>query len=457
MFTLGSISNFDRVNFRPFPLRCAFALALLSARAAELPPAPDAAARHAFNTALGVLRDGNPDQFATALADFRARFPGDALLGDLRLEAALSRAHTAWKSARAEDVDAAADGLRDFIREFPRNDRMAEARLALAELAALGPEVDLDTARNQLRLARAAGPSPEAAERGDVLAIDLARQPGSADNPVVLADRFLKQHPQSRFVDSVRFARAEILLRHGMFDDAGIAWERLAVQQPNSPLVPAALFGAGEAALRQESGRSLERAASLFESVAGISPPGPLRAAARLGQARAKLRLGRAAVALIHCDEILRGEDGPPNEATRIGTALTRGEALLRLSSDDSARLPEAAAAFRAVTEAPSVPPELRRQSFAQLGDALRRTGDRLGAIAAWREAMRAPPAGGQDLIWFARAGFEAAQALQELERWREAAGVYEDLAQSGGWFRTEAEARLTQLRLAHFLWPEPR
>ena len=444
------------MNFRFLPLRCALAFALFSAHAADLPPAPDAAARDAYNAAIADLRNGNDEQISAALADFRARFPDDALTGNLRLEAALVRADKAWKMGRGEDFDTAADGLRDFIRENSKHDRLAEARLALAELAALGPDVELDTARNQLRLSRAANPTPAVAERGDLFAIDLARQPGSADDPVILANRFLKQHSQSRFIDAVRFNRAETLFRRGKFEDAGIDWERLAEDLPGSPLVAAALFGAGESALHRESGPSLERAATLFESVAGIAPPGPLRAAARLGQARAKLRVGRAAVALLHCDAILLGDDGAPHDDTRIGAALTRGEALLRLSVDDPTRLPETIAAFRVVTNATTLPPELRRQAFAQLGDALRRSDDRIGAIAAWREALRVPPAGGQDTIWFARAGFAVAQALQELERWREAAAVYEDLSLAGGILRTEAEARLTQLRLAHFLWSQP-
>ncbi len=128
----------------------------------------------------------------------------------------------------------------------------------------------------------------------------------------------------------------------------------------------------------------------------------------------------------------------------------------MRLSTDDPLRLPDAVAAFRSVAESATTPVEVRRQALAQLGDARRRTGDKTGAIAAWQEALRQPPAGGQDTMWFARAGFDAAQALQELERWREAAMVYEALVQAGGVLQTEAEARLAQLRLERFLWPQP-
>ena len=124
---------------------------------------------------------------------------------------------------------------------------------------------------------------------------------------------------------------------------------------------------------------------------------------------------------------------------------------LLRISGVGLA----AAHAFQAVTGAKDVPAEWRRQAFTQLGDVHRRSGDLSAAIAAWREALRTPPTSGQDTIWFARAGFDAAQALQDLKLWREAAAVYQQIGEAGGFLRTEAEARLTQLRLAHFLWPQ--
>lgn len=438
------------------PVGCALLLALLSARAAETPASHEAAARDAYNAAIQLLRAGDDEKFAGAVIDFRARFVAEVLAGNLRLEGALVRAGQAWKSGRAADFDTAANALREFTREFAWHERVAEARLALAEIAAYGPDPELDTARNQLRLARAANPAGMLAERADLLAIRLAAETGSADDPVSLADRFLKQYQSSPLTDSVRFARAEALFRRGDLEGASLAWEQIAEERPDSTLVPAALLGAGEAALRRESTASLERAATLFESVAGITPPGPLRAAARVGQARAKLRLGRAAVGLLHCDAVLRGEEGTPLETTRIAAELTRGEALLRLSTDDPLRLPDAVAAFRSVAESATTPVEVRRQALAQLGDARRRTGDKTGAIAAWQEALRQPPAGGQDTMWFARAGFDAAQALQELERWREAAMVYEALVQAGGVLQTEAEARLAQLRLERFLWPQP-
>ena len=417
-------------------------------RAVELTPEAHAA----YNAALDTLRRGDDERFEAAVAQFGALAKDGVRTADLRLEAALYRAGLAWKSKNRIDLESAAQGLRDFARENQRHPRVAEARLALAELAAFGPEQDVDAARNQLRLARAANPSTAVSERSDVFAIYLAGWPGSADNPVALSDRFLQRYPRSAFGDSVRFLRAEELLERGMLDDAATGFERIADERPDSPLVPGALFGAGHAALRQQTGPALDRAATLFESAAGIAPADRLRAAAQLGGARARLRLGRPAVALLQADALLTNES---LRTEQIPARLTRGEALLRLAIDDPTLLPEAANAFEAVATGKDTPREWRRQAYTQLGETFSRSGNLTAAIAAWREALSTPPEKGEDMVWFARAGFNAGDALQELKLWREAAAVYQQIAEAGGLMRAEAEARLTQLRLAHFLWPQ--
>ncbi len=80
-----------------------------------------------------------------------------------------------------------------------------------------------------------------------------------------------KHYPNSPFADSVQFVRAEELLERGALEESGTGFERLAEERPDSPLVPGALFGAGHAALRQQSGAALERSSTLFESAAGIT------------------------------------------------------------------------------------------------------------------------------------------------------------------------------------------
>jgi hypothetical protein len=60
-----------------------------------------------------------------------------------------------------------------------------------------------------------------------------------------------------------------------------------------------------------------------------------------------------------------------------------------------------------------------------------------------------------REFFWFYKAGFNAAHLLEETNDWKSAVAVYRKLATVGGTRSDEARARLTQLRLEHFLWDE--
>jgi hypothetical protein len=59
------------------------------------------------------------------------------------------------------------------------------------------------------------------------------------------------------------------------------------------------------------------------------------------------------------------------------------------------------------------------------------------------------------DQLWYFRAGFDAAQILEDRRSWSSAAAIYEKLANTRGARSEEAKDRLTRIRLEHFLWPE--
>jgi hypothetical protein len=60
-----------------------------------------------------------------------------------------------------------------------------------------------------------------------------------------------------------------------------------------------------------------------------------------------------------------------------------------------------------------------------------------------------------RELFWYYKAGFNAAHLLEEDSKWESAAAIYEKLAAAGGSRSEEAKARLTNLRLEHFLWTD--
>src|SRR6266403_2081943 len=58
-----------------------------------------------------------------------------------------------------------------------------------------------------------------------------------------------------------------------------------------------------------------------------------------------------------------------------------------------------------------------------------------------------------RDYVWRKKAS--AARLLEEDSKWESAAAIYDKLAAAGGSRSEEAKARLTNLRLEHFLWTD--
>jgi len=81
---------------------------------------------------------------------------------------------------------------------------------------------------------------------------------------------------------------------------------------------------------------------------------------------------------------------------------------------------------------------------------------DTNGALASYYGVIEESARPGlHEFFWFYKAGFNAAHLLEEQNKWQPAVAVYQKLAAVSGTRSDEAKARLTQLRLEHFLWEE--
>src|SRR5207249_3904493 len=135
----------------------------------------------------------------------------------------------------------------EFVNDFPRNPRVSEALVALAELAFQAAPPRLDEARKNLSQAVESNPTSAAVERGDYLAIWIEDSTAGNDMKVIeVAKRFLQQHPDSGFVLDVRMKLAETYYRRQDFPNAQTQFEILAQQSPPGPLTEKALFFAAE-------------------------------------------------------------------------------------------------------------------------------------------------------------------------------------------------------------------
>jgi len=410
-----------------------------------------------FNAAICWLRLDRATEFATDYRLISNDPRGGKAEGELLLEQGLMQA--------AQGKPEAEETLRKFIREFPNSPRLSEAWVALAELAFHARKPDLKTAREDLARARAANPTPAALERADYLQlwIEDAAPSGNERAVITAANDFLQRHPASAFTAEVRMKLAEAYYRRGDFASAQTQFELLAQsgnrpdsaggeQNPEAALTEKALFFAARSAMSSMAAGALDHALAQLDQV--VKMGGELKWAARNEQATIERRLGKNSEALALYDEVLKNSARP---AERREALCGKGDIYYDMGATDSQNYRRAIEVYDQLANEPGVPAFWRNQAEFKKGKALEKLGDRSAALATYFGVIEegARPEMQHEFFWFYKAGFNAAHLLEEAKDWKSAVAVYRRLSAVGGARSEEAKARLTQLRLEHFLWEE--
>ena len=399
-----------------------------------------------FNAALCWLRLDRAQEFA---ADYR-KISGDpakqSVQGDLLLEEGMMQA--------AQGKPAAGETLRKFVRDFPQSNRISEAWVALAELAFHAPKPNLDTARKNLGQARAKNPTPSALERADYLEIWIEDATPGADQGAVItaANKFLQQYPDSRFAAEVRMKLAEAYFQRQDFANAQTQFELLAQQKADGPLAEKALFFAARSATSSMGAGSLDHALALLDQVVKLN--GDMIWAARNEEAAIERRLGKNPEAQALYDEVLKNNAKP---AERREALCGKADIFYEMGASGAENYRHAIDLYAQLAAEPGAPAHWRNQAEFKKGKALEKLNDKSAALTTYygviEEGMRSDRQ--HEFFWFYKAGFNAAHLLEEANDWKSAVAVYRKLAAIGGTRSEEAKARLTQLRLEHFLWEE--
>ena len=394
-----------------------------------------------FDAALAALALGNHDRFYADYQTLSAAAPESPLRSALLLEQGLAQ-------ARAADARAA-ETLDLFLHHFPQHPRQGEARLALAELAFAAQ--DSDEAARYLRVANEAAPAPDTAEHAAYLAIFLAdgAQPPADDAVIERAKTFLTDHPRSPLLAEVRMKLGQLYVRAGDHSDAETQFTLLAQEQPAGPYAEAALFLAGQSAMRAINAGAVDRALALFDQV--VKRDGPLKLYARQQQAIVQSKLGKESEAVVLYDAILTATPAPDAEL-RSAALCGKGDNLLILGRQDAKQLEAAIATFDQLATLPGVAPVWRNQALFKKGRALQSLARPDEALAAWYDVLDKTAPEGRDFFWYYKAGFDAADLFRTQEQWKSAAGIYEKMAKVPGPRAAEAKERATQLKLEKFL-----
>jgi TolA-binding protein len=399
-----------------------------------------------FNAALCWLRLDRANEFS---ADYRqiSNDPAkQAVQGELLLEEGAVEA--------AQEKPEAEETFRKFIRDFPRSSRVSEAWVALAELAFHAPKPNLEAARGNLAQARKQNPTPAALERADYLEIWIEDATPSADEGAVImaANKFLQRYPDSRHTAEVRMKLAEAYFRRQDFANAQTQFELLAQQKPDAPLAEKALFFAARSAMSSMGAGALDHALALLDQVVKLN--GDLKWAARNEEAAIERRLGKNREAQALYDEVLKNDSKP---AERREAICGKGDIFYELGATDRENYRRAIELYERLAAESGVPPHWRNQAEFKKGKALEKLNDKPAALTTYygvvEQGTRADRQ--REFFWFYKAGFNAAHLLEEANDWKSAVAVYRKLGAVGGTRSDEAKARLTQLRLEHFLWEE--
>jgi tetratricopeptide (TPR) repeat protein len=396
-----------------------------------------------FNASNGWLQLGNHARFLVNYSELEKQGGDDEARATLRLEEGLMQAAKGDKKAEAS--------LQQFIRDFPKNPRVSEAWVALAELAFHSSPPRVEDARKDLAHAAESAPTAAAAERADYLSIWVEESAGGNETKVIeLAKRFLEQHGLSPFAPEVRMKLAELYYRRQDFANAQTQFEIIAQQNPDDSLVERALFFAAESAMSSMGEHSLDRAIVLFDQV--VQKNGALRWSARNEQALIERKLGKTKDALALYDEVLKS-DAPQSEKREALCA--KGDIFFEMGG--SANYQQAIEIYDQLALDKNEPSHWRNQALFKKALCLEKKDDRGGALETFYKILEdeTRPYGQRELFWYYKAGFNAARLLEEDSKWQSAAAIYERLAAAGGNRSEEAKARLNHLRLEHFLWAD--
>ncbi len=396
-----------------------------------------------FNASSGWLQVGNHVRFIADYNQLEKQGGDEQSRADLQLEEGLMQA--------AKDDKKAAPSLQRFIRDFPKNPRVSEAWVGLAELAFHSSPPRLDESRKDLDHAVESTPTAAAAERADYLRIWVEEAGGGDDSKVIeLAKRFLEQHGQSQFAREVRMKLAELYYRRQDFANAQTQFEIIA--QQNDPLAEKALFFAAESAMSSMSEHTLDRALVLFDEV--VQKKGAMRWAARNEQAVIERKLGKPKDALALYDEVLKSDAGASEKREAL---CGKGDIFFEAGATDPSNYQRAIEAYDQLAADKDGSIHWRNQALFKKGLCLEKKGDRPGALATFYKILEdeSRPGERRELFWYYKAGFNAARLLEEDSKWESAVAIYDKLVVAGGGRSEEAKARLNNIRLEHFLWTD--
>mgnify|MGYP001765159503 CR=1 FL=1 len=264
-----------------------------------------------------------------------------------------------------------------------------------------------------------------------------------------VCERFLADDPASEFAPDVRFWLGEHAFNHGDYETAEKRFLQMAADHPDSPRAGDALYWAGRAATAR---RNYLDANEHYNALMARYPDNPRMAETLLAQGDVLSELGQFAAAILAFNEIIVKFPQAPEAPAAWGR---KGDCQYTLGQENPARYEEALLSYRTLLDFAGAPVDLRLQAGYKVGRCLEKMGRAAAALDRYMEVVYSflqetrPPA--EANVWFTRAAFAAAALQENAGNWKEAAGIYRRVADSGTPSAAEARGRMERIRQEHW------
>ena len=265
-----------------------------------------------------------------------------------------------------------------------------------------------------------------------------------------VCERFLADEPSSEFAPDVRFWLAEHAFNRGDFEAAERRFLQVAAEHPDSPRAGDALYWAGRAATAR---RNYLDANEHYNALMARDPDSPRLAETLLAQGDVLSELGQFAAAILAFNEVIVKFPQAPEALVAWGR---KGDCQYTLGQENPARYEEALLSYRTLLDFAGAPADLRLQAGYKVGRCLEKMGRATAALDRYMEVVYSflqeerPPA--EANVWFTRAAFGAAALQETAGNWKEAAGIYRRVADSGAPAAAEARVRMERIRQEHWV-----
>lgn len=417
----------------------------------------DAKKAASINAALARLSENPSAPITIQNADADA----DA---DTSLEAEIDL--TLEKALLEKDPALSRIALDDFLKKNPTHPRSSEARLAIAEAALRSLPPDLSAASAQLDLLAAPEPplTPTLSARMAVARLRLSDLSQDPEGTIALAKLTIDNFPNTKQALEATFILAKNHYQSGNYNEARLAFEKLAAAEPGTQRAQASLLIAARSAALGATSQSRGEALPLFDQA--ISAPGPLKTVALLEKSRLLIDLNRIPDAIQLLSETYNTT--PKDDPARLPTGLLLAEAIYSKGDNDPESLVKALEIYEnLITISSGNAAEYFRLQYLRgltLEKLPAQDDPSSTRIAQAKEAYYSvldrptdpkPP----EWEWFERSGFRLLSLLEQEantdDEWEAAISIAEKIASFGGPRAKEASTRAHQLRLKHFIWKD--